>query len=251
MDVQENCIQLKIDRIISDINLNNQDNQNEEKNQITALMGYSHCIDLFDFLQIFSKIQKNEIFVQAAIIYDSIGYTELSMDYINESLILIPNVPSIILYKSGLFASLNKLDEAQKWLIKFKYLIGENLYDNYIHDSYLVVLYYLMEYEEHIILRKIESIENKYNEYTKENVVLFFIKAKTLEKLAHKIKNTDKKRYISYVKEVEEIKYKFINKKKNESDFLFEQGVRNETVTKLLILINPNLLNYKPKQLIE
>ena len=251
MDVQENCIQLKIDRIISDINLNNQDNQNEEKNQITALMGYSHCIDLFDFLQIFSKIQKNEIFVQAAIIYDSIGYTELSMDYINESLILIPNVPSIILYKSGLFASLNKLDEAQKWLIKFKYLIGENLYDNYIHDSYQVVLYYLMEYEEHIILRKIESIENKYNEYTKENVVLFFIKAKTLEKLAHKIKNTDKKRYISYVKEVEEIKYKFINKKKNESDFLFEQGVRNETVTKLLILINPNLLNYKPKQLIE
>ena len=251
MDVQENCIQLKIDRIISDINLNNQDNQNEEKNQITALMGYSHCIDLFDFLQIFSKIQKNEIFVQAAIIYDSIGYTELSMDYINESLILIPNVPSIILYKSGLFASLNKLDEAQKWLIKFKYLIGENLYDNYIHDSYQVVLYYLMEYEEHIILRKIESIENKYNEYTKENVVLFFIKAKILEKLAHKIKNTDKKRYLSYVKEVEEIKYKFINKKKNESDFLFEQGVRNETVTKLLILINPNLLNYKPKQLIE
>ena len=251
MDVQENCIQLKIDRIISDINLNNQDNQNEEKNQITALMGYSHCIDLFDFLQIFSKIQKNEIFVQAAIIYDSIGYTELSMDYINESLILIPNVPSIILYKSGLFASLNKLDEAQKWLIKFKYLIGENLYDNYIHDSYQVVLYYLMEYEEHIILRKIESIENKYNEYTKENAVLFFIKAKILEKLAHKIKNTDKKRYLSYVKEVEEIKYKFINKKKNESDFLFEQGVRNETVTKLLILINPNLLNYKPKQLIE
>ena len=251
MDVQENCIQLKIDRIISDINLNNQDNQNEEKNQITALMAYSHCLDLFDFLQIFSKIQKNELLVQAAIIYDSIGYTELSMDYIDESLILIPNVPSIILYKSGLYASLNKLDEAQKWLIKFKYLIGENLYDNYIHDSYQVVLYYLMEYEEHIILRKIDSIENKYNEYAKENVVLFFIKSKILEKLAHKIKNSDKKRYISYVKEVEEIKYKYINKKKNESDFLFEQGVRNETVTKLLILINPNLLNYKPKQLIE
>ena len=251
MDVQENCIQLKIDRIISDINLNNQDNQNEEKNQITALMGYSHCLDLFDFLQIFSKIQKNELLVQAAIIYDSIGYTELSMNYINESLILIPNVPSIILYKSGLFASLNKLDEAQKWLIKYKYLIGENLYDNYIHDSYLVVLYYLMEYEEYIILRKIDSIENKYNEYAKENAVLFFIKSKILEKLAHKIKNSDKKRYISYVKEIEEIKYKYINKKKNESDFLLEQGVRNETITKLLILINPNLLNYKPKQLIE
>ena len=180
MDVQENCIQLKIDSIISDINLNNQDNQNEEKNQITALMGYSHCIDLFDFLEIFSKIQKNELLVQTAIIYDSIGYTELSMDYINQSLIIIPNVPSIILYKSGLYASLNKLDEAQKWLIKYKYLIGENIYDNYIHDSYLVVLYYLLEYEEYIILRKINSIENKYSEYAKENVVLYFIKLKIL-----------------------------------------------------------------------
>ena len=105
MDVQENCVLLKIDTIISDINQNCQDNQNEEKNQITALMGYSHCLDLFDFLQLYSKIQKNELLFQTAIIYDSIGYTELSMDYINESLALIPNVPSIILFKSGLFAS--------------------------------------------------------------------------------------------------------------------------------------------------
>ena len=72
MDVQENCIQLKIDNIISDINQNSQDNQNEEKNQITALMGYSHCLGLYDFLQIFSKIQKNELLFQTAIIYDSI-----------------------------------------------------------------------------------------------------------------------------------------------------------------------------------
>ena len=251
MDVQENCIQLKIDTIISDINSNNQDIQNEEKNQITALMNYSHCIDLFDFLQIFSKIQKNEILFQTAIIYDSIGYTQLAMDYINESLILIPNVPSIILYKSGLFASLNKLDEAQKWLIKYKYLIGENKYDNYIHDSFLVLLYYLLEYEECIILRKIDSIENKYNEMVKENIVLFFIKSKILEKLALKIKNLDKKRYLSYMKEINAIKNNYINKKKNESEFLIEQGIRNETVTKLLVIINPNFINYKPKKLIE
>ena len=251
MDVQENCIQLKIDTIISDINQNNQDNQNEEKNQITALMGYSHCLDLFDFLQIFSKIQKNELLVQIALIFDSIGYTELSMDYINESLLLIPNVPSVILYKSGLFACINKLDEAQKWLLKYKYLIGENKYDNYIHDSFLVVFYYLLEYEEYIILRKIESIENKYTLYAKENIVLFFIKSKIFEKLAEKIKNSDKKRYVSFIKEIEEINNKYINNKKNECEFLFEQGIKNETITKLLILIYPNLLNYKPKKLTE
>ena len=251
MNVQENCIQLKIDAIISDINLNSQDNQNEEKNQITALIGYSHCLDLFDFLQIFSKIQKNELLFQTAVIYDSIGNYEQSMDYINESLILIPNVPSIILFKSGLFASKNKLDESQKWLLKYKYLIGKNKYDNYIHDTFLVILYYLLEYEDFIILRKIDSIENKYFIYVKENIVLFFIKSKILEKLAKKIKGSDKQRYISYIKEVEEIKNKYLNKKKTENEFLFEQGIRSETVTKLLLLINPYLLSYKPKKLIE
>ena len=251
MDVQENCIQLKIDTIISDINQFSPESQNEEKNQITALMGYNHCLDLYDFLQIFSKIQKNELLVQTAIIYDSIGYSELSMDFINESLLLIPNVPSIILYKSGLFASLNKLDEAQRWLIKYKYLIGENVYDNYIHDSVVVVFYYLLEYEEYIILRKISSIENKFSNYVKENIVLFFIKSKTLEKLARKFKNTDKKRYLSYLKESEEIKNKHYNKKKSESEFLIEQGIRSENFTKLLIFINPKLLQYKPKKLTE
>ena len=251
MDVQENCIQLKIDTIISDINQNGQDNQNEEKNQITALMGYSHCLDLFDFLQLYSKIQKNELLFQTAIIYDSIGYTELSMDYINESLVLIPNVPSIILYKSGLFASLNKLDEAQKWLLKYKYLIGEKEYDNYIHDSILIMFYYLLEYEEHIILRKISSIEDKYNNYMKDNVVLFYIKSKTLEKLAQKFKNSDNKRYTSYIKESKNINNKYINNKKSKNEILIEQGIRNENITKLMILINPNFLKYKPKKLIE
>ena len=180
MDVQENCIQFKIDTIISDVNKNVQDNQNEETNQTITLMGYSHCLDLYDFLQIYSKIQKNELLFQTAIIYDSMGYNDLSMDYIDESLLLIPNVPSIILYKSGLFASINKLDEAQKWLLKYQYLIGENVYENYIHDSISIIFYYLLEYEEHIILRKISSMENKYTNYIKDNFVLFFIKSKTL-----------------------------------------------------------------------
>ena len=251
MDNKENCIQLKIDSIISDIKQNTEDSQNEEKNQITALMGYSHCIDLFDFLKLYSKVQKNELLFQVAIIYDSIGYSELSMEYINEALLLIQNVPTIILYKCGLFANQNKLDEAQKLLLKYKYLIGENKYDNYIHDSILVIFYYLLEYEEYIILRKISSIENNFPNYINENVVLLFIKSKTLEKLAQKFKSADKKRYISYIKESEEIKNKYISNKKNESEFLLEQGIRNENVTKLLILINPNLLKYKPKKLIE
>ena len=222
MDVQENCIQLKIDTIISEINETNSENQNEEKNQITALMNYLHCLDIFDFLQIFSKIQKNELLVQIALIYDSIGYLELSMDYINESLLLIPNVPSIILYKCGLFASLNKLDEAQKWLVKYKYLIGENKQDNYYHDCFTVIFYYLLDYEDNIILRKIDMIANKYPIYVKDNFVLFFVKTKILEKLAQKFKSSDNRRYNSFIKESHEIK-KIINNKKEEYEILLNK----------------------------
>jgi len=250
MDVQENCIQLKIDKIISENNENNSENQNEEKNQITVLMGYHHCLDLFDFLQIFSKIQKNELLVQIALIYDSIGYLELSLDYIEQSLLLIPNVPSIILYKCGLFASLNKLEEAQKWLVKYKYLIGENKQDNYIHDCFTVLFYYLSDYEDNIILRKIDMIENKYAAYVEENFVLFFVKAQILEKLAQKFKSSNNKRYNSFIKESHEIKKRLSNKKE-EYEILFEQGIKSENTTKLLVLMNPKLLNYKPKKLIE
>ena len=250
MDVQENCIQLKIDKIISEINENNSENQNEEKNQITVLMGYHHCLDLFDFLQIFSKIQKNELLVQIALIYDSIGYLELSLDYIEQSLLLIPNIPSIILYKCGLFASLNKLEEAQKWLVKYKYLIGENKQDNYIHDCFTVLFYYLSDYEDNIILRKIDMIENKYAAYVEENFVLFFVKAQILEKLAQKFKSSNNKRYNSFIKESHEIKKRLSNKKE-EYEILFEQGIKIENTTKLLVLMNPKLLNYKPKKLIE
>ena len=251
MDIQENCIQLKIDTIISEINQNREDIQNEEKNQITALIGYSHCIDLYDFLKLYSKVQKNELLFQTAIIYDSIGYSELSMEYIDQALLLIPNVPTIILYKSGLYANQNKLDEAQKWLLKYKYLIGENKYDNYVHDSFQTIFYFLLNYEEFIILRKINTIEEKYPDLIKENFVLYHIKSQIFEKLAQKIKNTDNKRYISYLKQSNKIKNTFLRNKKSENEFIKEQGIKPEFITKLLLFISPHCLNYRPKKLDE
>ena len=251
MEIQENCIQLKIDTIISEINQNREDVQNEEKNNITALIGYSHCLDLYDFLKLYSKVQKNELLFQAAIIYDSIGYSELSMDYIDQALLLIPNVPSIILYKSGLYANQNKIDEAQKWLLKYKYLIGENKYDNYIHDSLQTLFYFLLEYEEFIILRKINTIEEKYSDLIKENFILYHLKSKILEKLAQKIKNSDNKRYISYIKQSNKIKNTYLRRKTSENDFLKEQGIKPENMTKLLLFICPQCLNNLPKKLDE
>ena len=251
MEIKENCIQLKIDTIISDVNKNNESPQNEEKNQITALIGYSHCIDLFEFLKLYSKPQKNELLFQTAIIYDSIGYSELSMECINEALLIIPNVPTIILYKSGLYANQNKLDEAQKWLLKYKYLIGENKYDNYIYESFQTIFYFLLEYEEFIILRNINSMEEKYSNYLKENFIIYYIKSQILEKLAQKIKNADNKRYISYLKESNKIKKTYLQSKKAEIEFIKEQGIKPENFTKLLIFIAPQCLSYRPKKLDE
>ena len=251
MEIKENCIQLKIDSIISEINKNSEDTQNEEKNQITSLIGYSHCIDLFDFLKLYSKVQKNELLFQTALLYDSIGYSELSMEYIDQALLLIPNTPSIILYKCCLFANQNKLDEAQKWLLKYKYLVGENNYDNYVHDCFQTIFYFLLEYEEFIILRKINSMEEKYSKYLKDNFVLYFMKSQILEKLAQKIKNVDNKRYISYLKESNKINNIYLKNKKSETEFLKEQGIKPENITKMLLFISPNCLNYRPKKLDE
>lgn len=124
MEKIENCIQMKIDHLIINRNQKNEDNnQQEEINEVTELISYSHCLDLFDFMQKFYKIQKNELLFQISLLYDILGYSQFSLEYINESLKLIPNVPTIILFKSGIFARINKLDEAQKWLLKYKYII--------------------------------------------------------------------------------------------------------------------------------
>ena len=140
----DNCIQLKIDKLISNINpTNNDNNQRGESNEITTLISYNHCLDLFDFLQNYSKIQKNEILFQISVIYNILGYAELSLEYTNNSLDLIPNVPTIILFKSGIYASLNRLDEAQKCLLKYKYLIGEDIFNNYIYNIVRIIYYYL------------------------------------------------------------------------------------------------------------
>ena len=63
-------IQLKIDKIISSSNQNNNDKRQQEKNnENTAVISYIHCLDLFDFLENYSKIQKNELSTFSNFIY--------------------------------------------------------------------------------------------------------------------------------------------------------------------------------------
>ena len=251
MKKSENCIQRKIDQLIENVNPKNDKkfNQSEETNEVACLISYSHCLDLFDFLQIHSKIQKHELLFQMAVIYETLGYYDRSLIYIDESLTVIPNVPTIILFKSCLYATMNEMDEAQKFLLKYKYLIGEDSYYNYLYNSIRILYFYLCEYEENIILREIDITVNKYQNYYENNVILFFIKSKILFKLSEKFKRIDKNRSIVYEKESIKYKDKIVNNKIINVEYLYKVDIYNQNILKILTLIFPNFKEYKPKAL--
>ena len=248
----ENCIQLKIDQLLTNVNPKDGNKiQQEEINEVVTLMSYNHCLDLFEFLGNFFKVQKNEVLFQIAFIYDIFGYNQLALEYANEALEIIPNVPTIILFKSALFARMNKFEDAQKFLLKYKYLIGEDIFYNYIYNNIRIIYFYLLEYEENIILREISLIENKYPNYYNNNIILFFIKSKILQKLSEKLKQSDKKRSYIYQKDSIQNKEKALNNRKFDAEYLYKYDIVKDNITKIIMMIYPNFIEYKPKALIH
>ena len=248
----ENGIQLKIDKLILSSNLNNNNKiQLEKNNEITTLITYVHCLDLFDFLENYSKIQKNELLFQISFIYDFLGYNNISLEYINEALKIIPNVPTIILFKSCLYSSMNNLDEAQKLLLKYKYLIGEDFFCNYIYNIIRIIYYYFLNYEENIILREINIIEIQNQKHDYNNTILFYIKSKLLDKLSEKYKEIDIKRSNIYKNDSILNKEKAFNSGKLDAEYLFKFDINKANLSKILTILNPNFLVYRPKPLID
>ena len=244
-------IQSKIDSMIKAINSIKDENLLEDNNEVKRLLYYNHCVDIFEFLKLYSKVQLNELLVNIAIIYDSLGNSELSLEILDESLKIIPNIPSVILFKSGLFATMNKLEEAQKCLLKYKYLIGEDPYGIYIYSSIRIVYYYLLEYEENIILREISIVEKNYPEYYNNNIILHFLKSKILHKLSDKFKNIDKNRSYFYEKDSIQNKEKAFNIRRLDAEYLYRKDINKEKFTKIISMIYPNFIDYKPKTLVE
>ena len=244
-------IQTKIDNIIKIIKSKKDENSQENYGEIQILMYYSHCQDLFDFLKYYSKIQLNELLMKIAIIYDKLGDNQQSLKYVNESLKIISNVPSIILFKSGLFATMNKLGDAQKCLLKYKYLIGEDKYCNYIYNTMNIIYYYLLNYEENIILREISLIEKNFSNYFCNNIILYFIKSKIFHKLSDKFKNIDKIRSHIYEKESIQNKERVYNNRLFDADYLYNKDINNENLIKIMTILSPNIIEYEPKELFD
>ena len=223
MNKVENGLQMKIDKLILNSLLNNDDKRQQERyDDITTLMSYVHCLDLFDFLEKFSKIQKNELLFQISFIYGFLGFNKISLDYVDESLKIIQNVPTIILFKSCLYVSMNRLDDAQKYLVKYKYLIGEDIFGNYIYNIVRIIYYYLLDYEENIILREINIIGTQTQKLIYNNPIIFYIKSILLNKLSEKLKQIDKKRSNIYKNDSILSKEKAFNIEKKIANYLFK-----------------------------
>ena len=244
-------IQSKIDSIIKEANSKNDGSLNEDYNKIKILLYYNHCVDIFEFLKLYSKVQLNELLVKIAIINDLLGNSQLSLGIIDKALKIIPNAPSVILFKSGLFATIDKLDEAQKYLLKYKYLIGEDPYNTYIYCSIRILYYYLLEYEENIILREINLVEKKFPEYYNNNVVLHFLKSKICQKLSEKFNNIDKNRSYLYKRDSIKNKEMAFNNRRLDAKYLYKYDINKEKFTKIVSMIYPNFIDYKPKALVE
>ena len=244
-------IQSKIDFMIKKANSKDVGCLQEDYNEIKILLYYNHCVDIFEFLKFYSKVQLNELLVKIAIIYDLLGNSQLSLETIDESLKIIPNVPSEILLKSILFVTMNKLDEAQKCLLKFKYLIGEDPYSTYIYNTIRILYYYLLEYEENIILREISFVEKKFPEYYNNDVVLHFLKSKICHKLSEQFKNTDKNRSCLYKRDSIKNKEIVFNSRRLDAEYLYKYDINKEKFTKIVSIFYPSFINYRPKILVE
>ena len=252
MNNVENGLQLKIDKLILNALLNNDDKRQQERyDDITTLISYMNCLDLFDFLEKFSKIQKNELLFQISFIYGFLGFNKISLDYISESLKIIQNVPTIILFKSCLYVSMNRLDDAQKYLVKYKYLIGEDIFGNYIYNIVRIIYYYLLDYEENIILREINIIETQTQKLIYNNAIIFYIKSILLNKLSEKLKQIDKKRSNIYKNDSILSKEKAFKIEKKYAEYLFKFDINKENVIKIITMIFPNFIEYRPKPLID
>ena len=180
----ENCLQKKIDNFIIEANEKISNNNEKERNEIDALVIYLKAIDLFEFINKKSNIQQHEILFKISFLFDLIGNKKSSLNYIEKSIELIPNVPIVILFKSIILKSLNKNEEAQQQLIKFKHLCGKNDYYIYIHDIIQIIYFFLLKYDEEILLFEIKQFFNKFQNLNYDkNHVIYYLQSKICQNL--------------------------------------------------------------------
>ena len=248
----ENCLQKKIDNFILEANDKISNNNIKEKNEINALVIYLKAIDLFDFLDKKSHIQQHEILFKISFLYDLIGKKETSLNYIEKSIELIPNVPLVILFKSIVLKSLNKNEESQKQLIKFQNLCGRNDYYIYIHDMIKIIYFFLLKYDDENLLIEIKEFFNKFNNiFIEKNHIIYYIQSKIYQNLSKKYEKYDIQKSKIYKIQIKESLNKAFEIQDNETKYLIKEGINNENISKILLILIPQIAKFKPKILMN
>ena len=248
----ENCLQKKIDNFIIEANEKISNNNEKERNEIDALVIYLKAIDLFEFINKKSNIQQHEILFKISFLFDLIGNKKSSLNYIEKSIELIPNVPFVILFKSIILKSLNKNEEAQQQLIKFKHLCGKNDYYIYIHDIIQIIYFFLLKYDEEILLFEIKQFFNKFQNLNYDkNHVIYYLQSKICQNLYKKYEKIDTQKSKNYQIKIKECLNKAYEIQDFETNYLINEGINNENISKILIILNPQIAEFKPKILMN
>ena len=230
-------IQNRIDRLIS--NANNE--FNEQRNVIAAIIEYSKSLDLFDFMDKTYKIQTHEVLVRIAICFDILGNFTKTLEFLNKSLNLINNVSSLILYKSVLLQTIGKSDEAQKILIKFKQISSKRHLE--LYETFRLIFFHTMGLEKEVLLYEINEFCSKYS----KNAVILYLRAMVYLDFSNSINKRENDYYSKYEKDIKEAS----EIEPTDTEYLLKDGITNENLTKLYFMILPDMDFYQPKPLVN
>lgn len=245
--MQHNSIQYKIDSLIKDAN---DKISITKRNEIGALVSYSQALDLFDFLDKPYSIQYHEINVKIAMCWELLGNAKTALEYLNIAMQTIPNIPTLTLYKSVLLQMLGLSEDSQKYLLKFKQLGGKNIQLNFLYDTFRLIFYYVMKYDEDILLREINDYLIKYKEISNKGVVIYYIRAQMFAMLANKFKR-DELRKSHFIEQYEENIMKANHLSMADVNYLIQENISNENLGKIFLMVIPHMIDFKPKPLIE
>jgi tetratricopeptide (TPR) repeat protein len=230
-------IQNRIDRLVT----NGNNEFSEQRNVIAALVEYSRCLDLFDFIDRSYKIQYHEILVRIAICYDILGNFNKTIEYLNKSLGVINNVSSLVLYKSVLLQTVGKNDEAQKILIKYKQISGKRQIE--LYETFRLVFFYTMQLEKEVLLVEINEFLSKYS----KNAVILYLRAMIYLDYSNSKKQRENDYYMKYENDLKEA----IQLEPTDTEYLIKDGITNENLTKLFFMILPDMDFYQPRPLVN
>ena len=244
-------IQNKIDKFIQ------QGNQafSEENRVIEALIKYSRAYELYNYLDRKYKVQIHEVLVRIAICWDVLGNYVLAYENLCKSLIIIPKIKVLIVYKTALEFSLNKNKEAYKTLELFNKICQHSKYV-YLYYLFSIIFKYIeydndktINYENQINL--LEDINKYFSNYGK-GTVLLYIRSKIYNNLSNwaKLKNKNEL-YHEYSNKREEDIKSAKNIDKIDTNCLITEGVTRNNLTKLFFMVLPEMDDYQPKVLVD